>query len=158
LILAEKKKSKTQLPVDGILVEVCGTSSTVDNYGHIFECETHEHYLMDVFESEVELTESPILTVARKSSPEIDQWLNEHIGDSIGYERNGEYVLKQDGAKKKVTQNEYVKALKETPIINFAVNEDVWHVRAENPYGMTPHIMEFELIGETGEISYLKFQ
>jgi hypothetical protein len=49
----KEKIENTQLPVDGILVEVCGTSSTVDNYGHIFECETHEHYLMDILKAKL---------------------------------------------------------------------------------------------------------
>jgi hypothetical protein len=156
----KEKIENSQLPVDGILLEVCGTSGTIVSYGFITKCDTHEHYIMDMLEREIDISESSILTVARKESFEIDQWLNEHTGDHIGYERNGEYVLKKDGVEQKVTENEYVKALKETPINDITLNKykNIWKVKVENPYGNEPHIMEFELNGETRKITALKFR
>ncbi|MFC0270420.1 hypothetical protein ACFFIX_02965 [Metabacillus herbersteinensis] len=155
----KEKIENSQLPVDGILVEVCGTSGTIDRFGSIFEYDTHEHYILDMLEREVEISESSVLTVARNRSPEIDQWLNKHTGDQIAIEVNGEYVIKKDGVEKKVTENEYLKALKETPIIDITVSEEknIWQVKVENPYGNGPQIMEFELNGEKREISGLRF-
>lgn len=156
----KEKIENSQLPVDGILVEVCGTSGTIDSYGSMFKCDTHEHFLMDMLEREIEISESSILTVARKRSPEIDQWLNEHTGDYVTNEINGEYVLKKDGVEKKVTENEYLKALKEIPIIDitFIEHKNIWQVKVENPYGNGTHIMEFKIFGETREVSDLKFR
>ncbi len=148
------------LPVDGILVEVCGTSDPIDKFGSIIECDTREHYLLDMTERESEINESTILDVARRSSPEIDQWLNKHTGEHIATELNGEFTMKKDGVEKKVTENDYIKALKETPLVDIKVNEykNIWQVKVENPYGNRPHIMEFKLFGETREVSDLRFR
>jgi hypothetical protein len=156
----KEKVENNELPVEGILVDVCGTNGEIDQYGSMFQCDIHEHYLLDMLKREVDINRSTILSEARKKSLEIDQWLNEHIGDHIGFERNGEYVLKQDGVEKKVTENEYFKALKETPItaITFDETKNIWQVSVENPYGNGPHFMEFTLDGVTREIIRLIFR
>ncbi|MBN8208942.1 hypothetical protein JI666_09310 [Bacillus sp. NTK071] len=100
------KLEKSELPVEAIVVDVCSP-----------KCSVYEHFLFDVFNNNV--TESTILDVALKDSPEIEQWFKDHTGDNIGYEENGGYVLIKDGKKEMVTDEEYDRALKETPNIDY---------------------------------------
>ncbi|WP_456278489.1 hypothetical protein [Bacillus sp. AK128] len=156
----KEKIENNKLPVDGYLVEVCGTSEEIEQGHSMFECDINEHYLLDMLEREVEINESTILSVARNISSEIDQWLTEHMGDYIAFEMNGEYVLKQDGVEKKVTEQEYTQALKETPITNirFDKQKEFWEVKVENQYGNQPHTMEFAIDGVTREVVSLEFK
>jgi hypothetical protein len=155
----KKELQDNELPVDAIVVNVCGTEGTIDEHGMIFECDINEHYLFDVMERELELNSGTVLEVARKISPQIDQWLTEHIGEYIGSEKNGEFILKIDGVEKSVAEQEYVKALKETPVVEInEAGQDKWKVKVENPYGEAPHVMEFEIIREGPEVSKLHFK
>ncbi|MEL3974763.1 hypothetical protein AAEO50_20965 [Rossellomorea oryzaecorticis] len=155
----KKEFQDSELPVDAIVVDVCGTEGTIDEHGTLFECDTYEHYLFDVLERELELNSGTVLEVARKISPQIDQWLTEHIGEYIGSEKDGEFILKKDGVEKSVSEQEYIKALKETPVVEIhEEGQDKWEVKVENPYGKAPHIMEFEMTGKGPEISKLHFR
>jgi hypothetical protein len=155
----KKELQDSVLPVDGIVVDVCGTEGTIDEHGTLFECDTYEHYLFDVMEREVELNSGTVLEVARKISPQIDQWLTEHIGENIGSEKDGEFILKKDGVEKSVSEQEYMKALKETPVVEIhEEGQDRWKVKVENHYGEAPHIMEFEMTGIDQEVTKLHFR
>jgi hypothetical protein len=157
---AGKKELKdSELPVDTIVIDVCGTKGTIDEHGTLFDCDTNQHYLFDVMERELEVNSGTVIEVARKISPQIDQWLTEHVGEYIGSEKNGEFILKIDGVEKSVSKQEYMKALKETPVVE--INEegqDKWEVKVENPYGEAPHIMEFEMTGIDQEVTKLHFR
>jgi hypothetical protein len=155
----KKELQDSELPVDGIVVDVCGTEGTIDEHGTIFECDANGHYLFDVLERELELNSGTVLEVARKISPQIDQWLTEHIGEFIGSEEDGEFILKKDGVEKSVSEQEYIKALKETPVVEITEEgQDKWKVKVENPYGKAPHIMEFEMTEIDQEVSKLHFR
>jgi hypothetical protein len=157
---AGKKELKdSELPVDAIVVDVCGTEGTIDEHGMIFGCHKNEHYLFDVMEREMELSSGSVLEVARKISPQIDQWLTEHIGEYIGSKEDGEFILKKDGVEKTVSEQEYMEALKETPVVEIQEEgQDKWKVKVENPYGKAPHIMEFEMTGIDQEVTKLHFR
>ncbi|MGR3762562.1 hypothetical protein [Rossellomorea sp. NS-SX7] len=155
----KKELQNSELPVDGIVVDVCGTDGAIDEHGTIFECDKNEHYLFDVMEREVELNSGTVLEAARKISPQIDQWLTEHVGEYIGSEKDGEFILRMDGKEKPVSEQEYIKALKETPVVEVKEEgENKWNVKVENPYGEAPHVMEFELIREGPEVLGLQFR
>lgn len=155
----KNKVENSQLPVQAILVDVCH-SSELNELRNPFKCEYTERFLLDMLPHELELTDSTVLDVARQVSFEIDKWLVEHTGDSIGYEKNGEFVLIKDGKKEKVQELEYITALKETPrtIITHNEQNNSWDVTIENPYGNAPHKCEFMLNGETREVQELKFR
>lgn len=148
-----------QLPVQAIVVDVCG-GKELDELGYLTKCQHHETFLLDMLKSELELNENTVLDVAKQQAPEIEEWVSNHIGDSIGYEKNGEYVLIKDGKEEKVQESEYTKALKETPITTISHNEqeNIWNVTVENPYGDAPHIMEFKVNGETREVMNLNYR
>jgi hypothetical protein len=155
----KKEFQDSELPVDAIVVDVCGTEGTIDENGTLFQCDTYEHYLFDVMERELELNSGTVLEVARKISPQIDQWLTEHIGEYIGSEKDGQFILKKDGVEKSVSEQEYIKALKETPVVEIhEEGQDKWKVKVENPYGEAPHIMEFEMTGIDQEVTKLRFR
>lgn len=156
----KKRIENKQLPVKGIIVDVCGGDNSYLEYNSIFECKKSEHFLLDMKEKEPELKESTILTIARKNSQDIDDWLEEHIGDDIAERVDGKYILKKDGLKERVTREEYSKALKETPKVEATYNEATnnWSVIVKNQYGEEPHIMEFELDGITRRIVDLQFR
>ncbi|MCA1056143.1 hypothetical protein LCM10_14175 [Rossellomorea aquimaris] len=144
----KKELKNSELPVNAITLDVCGTEGTIDEHGTIFECGPFEHFLFDVMERKLELHSGTALEIARKSSPEIDQWLTEHLGDRISREADGEYFLLVDGKEKPVSQQEYMKALKETPMVGVnEMGEEKWKVTVENPYGDAPHTMTFEIDG-----------
>ncbi|WP_175986621.1 hypothetical protein [Bacillus sp. Marseille-Q1617] len=154
----KKELEDSELPVDAIVVDVCGTEGAIDEHGMIFECDTIEHYLFGVMKREVELNSGTVLETAGKISPQIGQWLKEHTGEYIGSEKNGKFILKVDGKERPVTQQEYMKALKEMPVVEIIEEgHDKWKVKVENPYGDAPHLMEFVLIKEGPEVSELHF-
>ncbi|OIU70233.1 hypothetical protein [Rossellomorea aquimaris] len=157
---AGKKELKdSELPVDGIAVGVCGTEGGIDEHGMILECDNFEHYLFDVLKNKPELNTSSVLETAESISPQVAGWLSEHIGDNIGSEKNGEFILKIDGKEKRVSEQEYIKALKETPYVEvIEQGQDNWKVKVENPYGNPPHTMEFELTREGPEVVDLHFR
>lgn len=148
-----------QLPVQAIVVDVCG-GKELDEFRNPINCEHHETFLLDILKNELELNENTVLDVAKQQTPEIEEWITNHIGDSIGYEKNGEYVLIKDGKEEKVQESEFITVLKETPITTISHNEqeNTWDVTIENPYGEAPHIMEFKVHGETREIIDLTFK
>ncbi|XXM72083.1 hypothetical protein ACQ0QQ_20805 [Lysinibacillus sphaericus] len=157
---AGKKELKdSELPVDGIAVDVCGTEGGIDEHGMIFECDKVEHYLFDVLENRPELNTGNVLETAENISPQVAGWLTEHLGDNIGNEKNGEYTLMIDGKEKSVSEQEYMEALKETPIVEvIEQGQDKWKVKVENPYGNAPHTMEFELTRDGPEVLNLHFE
>ncbi|KMM39233.1 hypothetical protein [Guptibacillus hwajinpoensis] len=140
------KLEKSELPVNAIIVDVCGSN-----------CSVYEHFLFDVRSSNG-VSKSAVLDVASKDSPEVRQWFKEHTGDAIGYEENGEHVLITDGKKKKVTDEEYNRALKETPLIDYQQNENMWQVTVKNPYGEAPHVMRFTLEDQEREVMEVLFE
>ncbi|WP_246942451.1 hypothetical protein [Bacillus pinisoli] len=153
------KVENSQLPVQAIVVDVCG-GKELDELRNPFKCSRNEQFLLDLLKHDEELNESSVLDVARQRSSEIEEWLTEHTGESIGYEKNGEFVLIKDGVKEKVQESEYVAILKETPrtTILHIERENIWDVTVENPYGDAPHTMVFRLNGETREILDLNFR
>lgn len=155
----KNKVENSQLPVRAILVDVCH-SSELNELRNPLKCEYKERFLLDMLPHELELTDSTVLDVARQVSSEIDEWLVKHTGDSIGYEKNGKFVLIKDGKKEKVQELEYIMSLKETPrtIITHNEQNNIWDVTIENPYGNAPHKCEFMLNGETREVHELKFR
>jgi hypothetical protein len=157
---AGKKELKdSELPVNGIAVDICSTEGGIDEHGMIFECGKVEHYLFDVLENKPELNAGNVLETAGNISPQVAGWLTEHLGDYIGSEKDGEFVLKIDGKEKKVSEQEYTKALKETPFVEvIEQGQDNWKVKVENPYGNAPHTMEFELTREGPEVVDLHFK
>ncbi|MDP4549670.1 hypothetical protein Q9251_02095 [Alkalihalobacillus macyae] len=142
----KQKLEKSELPVNALIVDVCGSN-----------CSVYEHFLFDV-RSRYGVSEPAVLDVASKDSPEVRQWFKEHTGDAIGYEENGEYVLITDGKKEKVTNAEYDLALKETPLIDYQQNENMWQVTVKNPYGKAPHEMRFTLDGQEREVMEVHFE
>jgi hypothetical protein len=157
---AGKKELKdSELPVDGIAVDVCSTEGGIDEHGMIFECGKVEHYLFDVLKNKPELNTGSVLETAENISPQVAGWLTEHLGDNIGSERDGEFILKIDGKEKRVTEQEYMKALKQTPFVEvIEEGQDKWKVKVENPYGNAPHTMKFELTREGPEVFNLHFK
>ncbi|TXC85967.1 hypothetical protein FS935_18090 [Metabacillus litoralis] len=155
----KNKIDNNQLPVQAIVVDLC-KGNKIDEYHSLYDCKHDERFLLDMLKHEVELTESSVIDAARHKSPEIDDWLMKHIGDFIGFEENGEFILIKDGVEEKVQESEYMMTLKETPLTTITQNEhdNLWEVTVENPYGDAPHIMEFTLEGETREILELKFR
>ncbi|MBM7603036.1 hypothetical protein JOC75_001006 [Metabacillus crassostreae] len=155
----KNKVENSQLPVRTIFVDVCH-SNELDELRNPLKCEYKERFLLDMLPNELELTDSTVLDVARQVSSEIDEWLVKHTGDSIAYEKNGEFVLIEDGKEEKVQESEYIMALKETPRTTITHNEqnNIWDVTIENPYGNAPHKCEFMLNGETREVHELKFR
>ncbi|TKD72230.1 hypothetical protein [Pseudalkalibacillus hwajinpoensis] len=137
---------KSELPVEAIVVDVCSP-----------KCSVYEHFLFDIINREDEVTESTFLDIARKDSPEVEQWFKNHTGDKIGYEEDGGYVLIKDGEKEKVTDEEFDRALKETPIIDYQQDGVMWKVTVENPYGDAPHVMRFTLDGKAREVLEIHF-
>jgi hypothetical protein len=153
------KVENSQLPVKAIVVEVCG-SKEVHEHRYPFKCGPDQYFLLDMLKYEVPLEESTVLEVAGKQSSKVAEWMADHIGDSVGYEKNGDFILVKDGIEEKVQESEYVTALKETPKKTVSLNEqeNIWEVTVENPYGDAPHIMEFKLNGETREVTDLSFK
>lgn len=153
------KIENSQLPVQAIVVDVCG-SKELDEHRNPVNCGHYEHFLLDMLNHELEINESTVLDVARQESPEIDKWFEEHTGDSIGYEKNGEFFLISDGIEEKVQESEFIIAMKETPRTNISHNEyeNMWSVTVQNLYGDAPHSMEFRINGETREVLDLEFR
>ncbi|WP_456270942.1 hypothetical protein [Bacillus sp. AK031] len=153
------KVDNSQLPVRAIVAEVCG-SKELDEHRNPFKCGEDKHFLLDMLKNESVLNKSNVLDIARKASAEIDEWLMNHTGESIGYEKDGTFILIKDGTEEKVQEPEYITALKETPvtIISHDEQEDIWDVTIDMPYGDAPHILEFRLDGETRDILDLKYR
>ncbi|WP_421380851.1 hypothetical protein ACOJQI_18755 [Bacillus salacetis] len=146
-----------QLPVDGVYIEVCGSTGGADEHGNIFDCSLNEHYLYNVTFRGLDVNEGNILELARKH-PEVDQWFSEHLGEAIGLERNGTYILRQDGKETKVTEQEYIRVLKETPFVTIDQHENYWTAVVENPYGDAPHTIEVRIDSNTGEVIDFTYQ
>jgi hypothetical protein len=157
--LGKRKVENDQLPVKAIVVDVCG-SKEVHEHRYPFKCGSDEHFLLDMVNDEIALHQSTVLDVAGQQSSEIDEWITAHTGDSIGYEKNGAFILIKDAREEKVKESEYIKVLKETPMKSISHNqqENIWDVKIENPYGDGPHTMEFKLNGETREVTDLDFR
>jgi hypothetical protein len=153
-ILSEDGRTEilnNQLPVEGVMLDVCGTSGEIDEHGNIFDCSLNEHYLYDVSFPELEVREGNIIELAMKN-PEVDRWFMEHTGEAIGSEKDGTYILKQDGKETEVSEQEYIRALKETPYISVEQHDGYWSAEVENPYGDEPHVLEVKVDGDTGDV------
>ncbi|MGA9290635.1 MAG: YrzE family protein [Anaerobacillus sp.] len=143
----KEKVKNSELPAEAIFVELCDA-----------KCDVSEHFLFDQSVVEPDITKENVLDVAQQDSPEIVKWLRYHIGDHIGYEKNGEFFLKHDGEEENVTEQQYERALKATPMKKIQENENMWEVTVENPYGEAPHLMEFKLNGDAREIEWVRFK
>ncbi|WP_226665340.1 hypothetical protein [Metabacillus litoralis] len=156
----KNKIDNNQLPVQAIVVSLC-KGNKIDEYQNLYDCKhDDERFLLDMLKHEIDLTESSVIDAVRQKSAEIDEWLMKHVGDFIGFEKNGEFILIKDGVEEKVPESEYMMTLKETPLTTITQNEhnNLWEVTVENPYGDAPHIMEFTFDGERREILELKFR
>lgn len=143
----KEKVENNQLPFDTIVVEVCDPV-----------CDVSEHLLFDVRDRHKRITEETVMGIARELSTEIEGWLDDHSGYEIAHEYNGEYVLRKDGTNENVSEEEYVQALKDTPIVTVEEDGPTWRVVVKHPYGEAPHVMEFKLNVETREVIEVEFR
>ncbi|TYR73864.1 hypothetical protein FZC79_17250 [Rossellomorea vietnamensis] len=145
-----EKIENHQLPLEGIMLDVCGYEGKYSEKSQE-TCALNQHFLLDVSFPEQEVTEENIIDLARRDR-EINEWFENHTGESVGTEENGVYILKKDGKNVEVNQDEYVTAFKETPYVTINQTEHFWIAEVEQPYGYAPHRIEIKVNAETGKV------
>ncbi|TYS13326.1 hypothetical protein FZC78_21850 [Rossellomorea vietnamensis] len=142
-----EKIKNHRLPLEGIMLDVCG----YEGQNNQETCTLNQHFLLNVTFPETEVTEENILDLARRDR-EINEWFENHTGESVGTEENGVYILKKDGKNVEVNQDEYVTAFKETPYVTINQTDQFWLEEVEQPYGSAPHSIEIRVNAEKGGV------
>jgi hypothetical protein len=145
-----EKIENHQFPLEGIMLDVCGFAGEYSENSHEM-CTLNQHFLLDVTFPELEITKENILDLARRDR-EINEWFENHTGESAGTEKNGLFILKKDGKDIEVKEEEYITALKETPYVTLNENDKIWIAEVEYPYGYAPHTIEIRVNAETGKV------
>ncbi|WP_113930822.1 hypothetical protein [Bacillus sp. P14.5] len=139
-----------QFPLEGIMLDVCGFAGEYNGNNHEM-CTLNQHFLLDVTFPELEVTKDNILDLARRDK-EINEWFENHTGESVGNEKNGVFTLKKDGKDIEVKEEEYITALKETPYVTLNEVDKIWIAEVEHPYGDAPHTIEIRVNAVTGKV------